>query len=71
MITENEMMQARIEACNSNPNAHRALRSVVALRELTKQTGTKTTLAQNRILQSLSDEELTLVADVLESLRAN
>ena len=51
--------------CNANPTAHRALRLVMALRELTKQTGTRTTRSQNHILQALSDEELTLVADLL------
>ena len=54
------------------PEQKRAVDSVLALRELTRSTGTKTTRAVNNILQHLSDEDLTIVAQALreESLKA-
>lgn len=42
-----------------------AFESVVNLRRLTKETGTKTTRAQNAILQTLNDADLVVVANAL------
>ena len=54
------------------PEQKRAVNAVLALRELTRSTGTKTTRAVNNILQRLSDDDLTIVAQALreETLRA-
>jgi hypothetical protein len=43
----------------------RAVDEVLALRELTRTTGTKTTRAVNSILQKLADEDLIPVAKAL------
>jgi hypothetical protein len=48
----------------TNEQQH-AVDAVLALRALTRETGTKTTRTVNNILQKLSDEDLTIVAQVL------
>ena len=48
--------------------AQNAARKILALRQLTRETGTKTTKPQNAILQSLSVEVLTEVAEFLAGL---
>ena len=59
---------------NSNPpsptdiQAKRALEEILALRQLTKTTGTQTTRTQNRILRSLSEPAITRVALLLKAL---
>ena len=45
--------------------------TIVALRQLTEETGTHTTRTQNHILQSLSDTELAEVARVLAFVGKN
>jgi hypothetical protein len=45
-----------------------AVREIVALRNLTKKTGTITLRTQNHILQKLSPEALAKVAVILEQL---
>ena len=47
------------------PEQKRAVDEVLALRELTCMTGTKTTRTVNNILQRLSDDNLTVVAQAL------
>jgi hypothetical protein len=44
----------------------RAVDEVLALRELTRTTGTKTTRAVNSVLQALSDADLIVVAKALK-----
>ena len=48
----------------------RAVDGVLALRELTRTTGTKTTRAVNSILQTLSDADLIVVARALQDADA-
>jgi len=54
-----------VERCNAKESTRDALRTVIALRKLTEDTGTRTTRAQNEILQSLSDEDLATLASAL------
>ena len=51
-----------------SPDAQKALRQILALRQLTRETGTRTTKTQNSILQALSVEVLAEVAEALASL---
>jgi cytochrome c553 len=46
-----------------------AIRTINALRQLTRETGTVTTRSQNSILQSLSDADLVEVARILVEQR--
>ena len=48
----------------TNEQRH-AVDAVLALRALTRETGTKTTRSVNNILQRLSDDDLTVVAQAL------
>ena len=48
----------------------RAVDEVLALRELTRTTGTKTTRAVNSVLQALSDADLIVVAKALKDANA-
>jgi hypothetical protein len=50
-----------------SPTAQTALTTILNLRRLTEKTGTKTTRAQNDILQSLSSVDLASVANALAS----
>jgi hypothetical protein len=50
--------------------AKEAVTLIVALRDLTAETGTKTIRSQNRILQSLSDDDLIRVAAELKHRQA-
>jgi len=52
------------------PEQQRATDEVLALRELTRTTGCKTTRAVNSILQSLKDEDLIVVAKALKDASA-
>jgi cytochrome c553 len=45
----------------------KAVSTIKALREITRQTGTITKRAQSKILQALTDEEMTAVAELLTS----
>ena len=49
-------------------DAQRVLRQILALRQLMRQTGTRTTKTQNSILQALAPEVLAEVAEALASL---
>jgi len=49
-------------------DAKKALRQILALRQLTRQTGTRTTKTQNSILQALAPAVLAEVAEALASL---
>jgi hypothetical protein len=49
----------------------RAVDEVLALRELTRDTGTRTTRAVNLVLQSLSDTDLIVVAKALHVAGSN
>ena len=51
-----------------SPAAQKALRQILALRQLTRETGTRTTRTQNSILQALSPQALAEVAEVLAGL---
>jgi hypothetical protein len=53
-----------------NTEQQRAVDEVLALRELTRTTGTKTTRAVNSILQALSDADLIVVAKALKDASA-
>ena len=48
-----------------SPAAQEALTTILNLRWLTKNTGTRTTRAQNDVLQSLSSTDLAAVANAL------
>lgn len=48
--------------------AQNAARKILALRKLTRETGTRTTRTQNSILQTLSPEVLAEVAVILAGL---
>jgi hypothetical protein len=48
-------------------DAEKALRQILALRQLTRETGTRTTKTQNSILQTLSPQVLAEVAEALAS----
>ena len=48
-----------------SPAAQTALTTILNLRRLTEKTGTRTTRAQNDILQSLSSTDLAAVANAL------
>jgi hypothetical protein len=52
------------------PEQQRATDEVLALRELTRTTGCKTTRAVNSILQALKDEDLIVVAKALKDASA-
>lgn len=65
MRTENSYKAAAIEHCNKKESTRDALRTVIALRKLTAETGTRTTRSQNEILRALSDEDLTALATAL------
>jgi hypothetical protein len=49
-------------------DAQKALRQILALRKLTRDTGTRTTKTQNGVLQALSPAVLAEVAEVLAGL---
>ena len=49
----------------------RALEEVLALQELTRKTGTKTTRTVNKVLQALPDGDLTVVAQALRHTESN
>jgi hypothetical protein len=49
----------------------RAVDEVLALRELTSETGTRTTRAVNLVLQSLADTDLIVVAKALKDASTN
>lgn len=53
------------------PAQQRAVDEVLALRELTRTTGTKTTRAINLVLQSLADTDLIVVAKALHDAGFN
>jgi hypothetical protein len=58
-----------METANQSPlniEVTKAVREIVALRNLTKKTGTVTNKTQNGILQKLSQDALTRVAVILE-----
>ena len=48
-----------------------ALDEVLALQELTRKTGTRTTRSINKVLQRLPDEDLTVVAQALRDTESN
>lgn len=48
--------------------AQKAIRQIMALRQLTRQTGTRTTKTQNAILQALPADVLAEVAEILAGL---
>ena len=52
-------------------NVQRALHQLRALRELESMTRTKTTRAQNEVLRSLNDADLTAVAVALKEQETN
>jgi cytochrome c553 len=47
------------------PEAQEALTTILNLRTLTKETGTKTTRAQNDVLRALSSKDIAAVANTL------
>ena len=49
--------------------AQKAIRQILALRQLTHETGTRTTRTQNAILQSLSPQVLAEVAEILAAFK--
>jgi len=56
------------EAPNAlSPAAQTALTTILNLRKLTEKTGTRTTRAQNDILQSLDSPDLAAVANALSN----
>jgi len=57
-----------LPATSLSPNAQKALRQILALRQLTRETGTRTTKTQNSVLQALSVEVLAEVAEALAGL---
>jgi len=58
-------MDARIDRLTIEAQAEVAFEKIIALRELTAQTGTVTVKSQNDVLQSLPNPVLTLVATKL------
>jgi hypothetical protein len=52
------------------PSQQQAIDKILALQELTRSTGTRTTRAVNSILQALSDDDLTVVAMALKNASA-
>jgi hypothetical protein len=54
-----------------NPEQQQAVDKVLALRELSRATGTKTTRAINLVLQSLKDADLIVVAKALHDAGFN
>jgi hypothetical protein len=54
-----------------NPEQQQAVDKVLALRELSRTTGTKTTRAINLVLQSLKDADLIVVAKALHDAGFN
>ena len=54
-----------------NPEQQQAAEKVLALRQLSRTTGTKTTRAINLVLQSLKDADLIVVAKALHDAGFN
>lgn len=59
--------QSSLDISTTDATVQRAVKQVLALRKLTKDTGTITTRSQNKVLQALTPEHLAVVAEVLES----
>lgn len=51
-----------------SPEAQQALTTILNLRQLTRETGTKTRRTQNEVLQKLNSEDLQAVANELARL---